>query len=437
MLIHIIPPQTKSAHWQAGAVRTASHCNLLSYAIKPYNNHKPNDRPMERWHCHPVASLTSATRPKGAKPNILNEIKKMKLLEILKGHSAKDIRPKQDIAKYLVFPYPLKGGRLWLDKKAVVPENTVLAIATRGRILDILPPGEHKLTTEILPGANAKFKLHKPDKDGKPQTNFKAFAYIVNTSQTHEFPFETYKKIRYDNEIDGKFWAKIDFSITFQISDAKKFLKSLMCEYAYLKTGEAESILRAWLSEFTTTELARISYRRTDFENHANEIETHLATKLTKLLADIGIKQTAFCISDKTLSRPTKHTNPLVQTTGQPAKPETTQSPAEPQHDEITEYAEPSPAELHSIEDITGHAEEIHITNSGQAEKTQLEVSGQAEGLHLENSGYAEEKHLENSGRAEKLYADIEARALMLEEMEARKHNAQPTASDWEGLEKW
>lgn len=383
----------------------------------------------------------------------------MKLLEILKGHSAKDIRPKQDIAKYLVFPYPLKGGRVWLDKKAVVPENTVLAIATRGKILDILPPGEHKLTTDILPGSNSKFKLHKPNKDGKPQTNFKAFAYIVNTNQTHEFPFETYKKIRYDNEIDGKFWAKIDFSITFQISDAKKFLKSLMCEYAYLKTGEAESILRTWLSEFTTTELARRPYRRSDFDNHANEIETHLATKLTKLLADIGIKQTDFCISDKTLSRPTKHTNPLIQTTDQPAKTETTQNPAEPQHDEITEYTEPSTAELHSIEDISGHAEEIHITNSGQAEefhitnsgqaeglhlensgqaeKTQLEVSGQAEGLHIANSGYAEEKHLENSGRAEELYADIEARALMLEEMEARKHNAQPTASDWEGLEKW
>ena len=365
----------------------------------------------------------------------------MKLLEILKGHSAKDIRLKQDIGKYLVFPYPLKGGRLWLDKKAVVPENTVLAIATRGRILDILPPGEHKLTTEILPGANAKFKLHKPDKDGKPQINFKAFAYIVNTSQPHEFPFATYKKIRYDNEIDGKFWAKIDFSITFQISDAKKFLKSLMCEYAYLKTGEAESILRAWLSEFTTTELARISYRRTDFENHANEIETHLATKLTKLLADIGIKQTAFCISDKTLSRPTKHTNPLVQNAEQP-----TQTP-EPQPAELNEHYG-QPAELHSIEDITGHAEKIHITNSGQAEglhlensgqaeRTQLEVSGQAEGLHIANSGYAEEKHLENSGRAEKLYADIEAQALMLEEMEARKHTAHPTAPDWEGLEKW
>ena len=238
----------------------------------------------------------------------------MGIIDLIKGRSPKDIRLKQDISMYLVFPYLLKKNRVWLDKKAVVPENTLLVFATRGKILDTLPTGEHKLTPTTLPNSSNKFKLYKPDKNGNPPANFKAFTYFINTAEMQNFKFTTYKKLHYENELDGKFWVKLDFELDLQILDPKKFLKSLMCEYAYLKTGEAEEILRDWLSEFTTTELEKIPYRKTEFETQLDEITARIAEKLSKHLSAIGVKQNALRAAEIAMSKDKKqkHKNPLM-----------------------------------------------------------------------------------------------------------------------------
>ena len=53
-----------------------------------------------------------------------------------------DIELKQDIAGYLVFPFQLKGDLVLLNHKAIVPQNCLLAFATRGRVLDYLNTGD-------------------------------------------------------------------------------------------------------------------------------------------------------------------------------------------------------------------------------------------------------------------------------------------------------
>lgn len=239
----------------------------------------------------------------------------MGIVDFFKGHSSKDIRLKQDISTYLVFPFPLKKNKVYLGKKAEVPENCVLVFCSKGKILDVLPTGEHKLGATILPNCSSKFKLYKPNKKGQEITEFKAFVYFIKTDAKKNFLFSTYKKVRYDNEIDGKFWIKSDFELDYQVSDYKKLLKSLLCEYAYLKTGEAEEIFQEWLSEFVTTELERLPYRRIDFEQRKDDVLKLLNDKLAKMLDGIGIKLDDLRILELIISKnKQENKNPLLTT---------------------------------------------------------------------------------------------------------------------------
>ena len=203
----------------------------------------------------------------------------------------KDIVLKQDISGYLVFPYPLKKDYVMLGRKAVVPEGTVLAFATKGKLLDILPQGQHTLTPAYLPLANKKFKLNKIDKYGQSPDGFYGYAYYVNLEAVKNFAFGTYKKLRYKNELDGKFWVKMEFAVNLQVSDEALFMKSLFRSLAFLKPNEAENIVEGWLSEFTTDTLQKYAFRRAEFEKpRVYEMTELLGARIQPLLKTVGLE---------------------------------------------------------------------------------------------------------------------------------------------------
>lgn len=226
----------------------------------------------------------------------------------------KDIVLKQDISGYLVFPFPLKKDFVMLGRKALVPEGTVLAFATKGKVLDFLPEGQHTLTPAYLPLANKKFKLNKIDKYGQSPDGFYGYAYFVNLKEVKNFAFGTYKKLRYKNELDGKFWARLEFAVDLQIADEKLFLKSLLKTLAFLKPNEAENIVESWLSEVVTDTLQKYAFRRAEFEKpRVFEMTELLGAKMLPSLKNVGLELLSISLLECDLSSPQKMPkNPLL-----------------------------------------------------------------------------------------------------------------------------
>lgn len=256
----------------------------------------------------------------------------------------KDIVLKQDILGYLVFPFPLKKDYVVLGRKALVPKGAVLAFATKGKVLDILPEGQHTLTPAYLPLANKKFKLNKIDKYGQSPDGFYGYAYYINMGAVQNFAFGTYKKLRYKNELDGKFWVRMEFAVNLQVSDEKLFIKSLLRTLAFLKPNEAENIVEGWLSEVVTDTLQKYAFRRAEFEKpRVYEMTELLGAKIQPLLKTVGLELLAIGLLECDLSSPQKiPKNPLlapVQTIN-PVFASDSQEPEENVQEEVYEDLE-------------------------------------------------------------------------------------------------
>lgn len=223
-----------------------------------------------------------------------------------KRKKLKNIELKQDISQYLVFPYSLKGGVVWLNHSAIVPENAILIFAGREKLLDVLQTGEHMLGAVTLPKASKKFKLYKLNKDGSVPEYFDGFAYFVNLKTVSGLTFQTYRKLKYRNEIDGKFTVKINFSVDIQVENYEDLFKGLFSEFSYLKLHETENIVRNWLSEFTTDTLQKEMYRRSDFENNISETVELLTVQVKNFAKKFGLNIENFNIIGVDVSKSKK-----------------------------------------------------------------------------------------------------------------------------------
>ncbi|MDD4816046.1 MAG: SPFH domain-containing protein [Clostridia bacterium] len=212
----------------------------------------------------------------------------MGLIAYFKKKFSKDIKTEQDISGYLVFPFKAKNNKIYLNCKAVVPQDTVLVFGSNGKTFDCLQAGETMLGAVTLPKCSKKFKLYKLNKDGSVPKDFKANAYFVSLSEHKNFEFSTYKKLKYKNEKDGKFWVDINFEIDFKVANPEKLLQFLLTQYAYLKPNESESILGDWLSDFVTTQMLKTDYMRSNFQENKAELLQVLFLKVQKNLSNIG-----------------------------------------------------------------------------------------------------------------------------------------------------
>lgn len=202
----------------------------------------------------------------------------------------KDINLEQDIDLYLVFPYKTQKNLVWINHKATIPENAELAFGYKGKVLDILPKGEFKLTAVTLPICSKKFRLAKPDKYNNIPDRFPCNVYYVSKGMKEKFEFSTKKRMRFRNIRDGKFWVGIDFYIDFQIQDVQKFMKKQLKVYSYLKYGEAEEIFANKLEKYLTKEIIRENYLLSSFEEHKEELLEILKLKTNKYLEDWGVQ---------------------------------------------------------------------------------------------------------------------------------------------------
>lgn len=223
-----------------------------------------------------------------------------------KWKHSKDIMLKQDISTYLVFPYKLKKGQVYLNKEAVVPENCLLAFSARNKLLDVLPTGNHTLGVVVLPKCSKKFKLYKKDRYGKEQKSFKCFVYYINTQPIENFNFSTCEYLKFNNSLDGKFKVLLDFVCTLKVQDPNRLFKSLFSEYSYFKQNEIENIVKMWAGEKVVGLLKKQTFYRKQFVYNNQIVIEKINTKLGEMFESVGLEMS--CLNmDKILIPKNKH----------------------------------------------------------------------------------------------------------------------------------
>lgn len=200
-----------------------------------------------------------------------------------------------DISTEPIFVYPT--NKIKLSMQAVVPKDCVLFLCDGDKILDSFFEGEHELSLANLPKCDKKFKLSKPNKDGKFQKYFFCDVYIVNKILFKYKPFKCYRKAEVLDKNVGEFKVGISGGYAFQITNPQKFLQNILCEYNHLKNKEAEKILSGYVGEFVLGEIEKTKFGIEDFLYTDNLVD-FLYERIGKKLDFLGVEFLGFDIKE-------------------------------------------------------------------------------------------------------------------------------------------
>ncbi len=200
-----------------------------------------------------------------------------------------------DISTEPVFVYPT--NKIKLPMQAVVPKDCVLFLTDGDKILDSFTEGEHELSLANLPKCDKRFKLSKPNKDGKFQKYFFCDVYIVNKILFKYKPFKCYRKAEIFDKNVGEFKVSISGGYAFQIANAQKFLQNLLCEYNHLKNKEAEKILSGYVGEFVLGEIEKSKFGIEDFL-YTDHLVDFLYERIGNKLDFLGVEFLGFDIKE-------------------------------------------------------------------------------------------------------------------------------------------
>lgn len=198
-----------------------------------------------------------------------------------------DIVPKEKHLKGFVTKFD-NVKNVKINAKLVVPNGYTFVIGKKGKALDKFDCGEHYLTFATLPIMCRKFHIDDPKKT-KEKKEFPADFYFIETG-IQQGEFETYRKVDMGTKAYGLFSTKVYGTYTYKVSDAKEFLQSLLNEYDYIKTGEAEELLSTWVNEAVVKELENQNFMINDVLANSPIIAESLKLKLSKLFSVAGLE---------------------------------------------------------------------------------------------------------------------------------------------------
>lgn len=200
-----------------------------------------------------------------------------------------------DISTEPIFVYPT--NKITLQMQAIVPKDCELFLCDGDKILDSFAEGEHELSLVNLPKCDKRFKLSKPNKDGKFPKYFFCDVYIVNKILFKYKPFRCYRKAEILDKNVGGFKVGISGGYAFQITNAQKFLQNVLGEYNHLKNKEAEKILSGYVGEFVIDEVEKSKFGIEDFL-YTDNLVNFLYEKLGKKLDFLGVEFLGFDIKE-------------------------------------------------------------------------------------------------------------------------------------------
>lgn len=204
-----------------------------------------------------------------------------------------DVEPKEKDLETLVTRSSVDVIKL--NAKVVVPENYFFIIGKKGKVYDKFEAGEYFLNYTLLPQMCRKFGIDKV-KNGESQDKIPADLYFVSR-ELRAGQFKTYRKVEMGTKAYGFFSAHVYGMYSYRVSDVKEFMQSLLNEYDYVKTGEAEDIVEAWVNEVVVSELEKQNFILDDVVKNSPIIAESLKLRVSKLFAIAGLELVSFEIT--------------------------------------------------------------------------------------------------------------------------------------------
>ena len=211
----------------------------------------------------------------------------MGIFKKIKQYFSSDITPDASKLSGFVVPYPVKRGTIKMNSKVVVPNGYAFVLGHNGRALDAFREGEYFMSPAVLPECCKKLKIHKMDKKGNIKKKFKADLYFVDL-KSYEFEFKS-AKTEMGNRAMGIFSAGSEGKVVVSVKEPKDFIASLLGEFAYLRNGEAEKIVKNWISESVTEVFRKNNFALSELISINPMIEEKTKADIGMMLSKQGL----------------------------------------------------------------------------------------------------------------------------------------------------
>mgnify|MGYP004690393829 FL=1 len=199
-----------------------------------------------------------------------------------------DINPKEDELKCLVTNYLGHNAVIKMNGKLNVPNGYEFVIGKRGKVLDKFTEGEHFFSYANLPYSCRKYRIDKIE-NGKQKDSFTCELYFVDKG-LRAGKFKTYRKVEMGTRAYGLFKAGVYGMYTYKVVNSHEFMQSLLNEFDYIKTGEAEDIVAGWVDDLVVSVLEKNNFMLTDVVANSPIIAEKLKIAIGKLFTVAGLE---------------------------------------------------------------------------------------------------------------------------------------------------
>ena len=205
---------------------------------------------------------------------------------IFSRKSKYDITP--DTKKIKSVVTKLDENLIKINAKVSVPEGYSFIIGKNGKVLDGFNSGENFFTYATLPYICRRYQIDRIV-DGHQLDSITANMYLVDMG-LRAAEFKTYRKVEMGTKAYGIFKAHVFGVYSYRVVNVREFLQSLLNQYDYIKTGEAEDILASWVEDAVVEELEKQNFIISDVIANNPKIAEAIKEKLKKLFKVIGLE---------------------------------------------------------------------------------------------------------------------------------------------------
>jgi len=190
--------------------------------------------------------------------------------------------------------YSGRRGVININSKLVVPTGYLFITGKNGHVLDRFSEGEHFFYYSNLPYACRKYKFNKK-REGKMNEKFYCQYYFINKGLMPG-QFKTYRKVVMGTKAYGIYKMNVYGMFSYRVIDCLEFLQSLLNEYDYIKTGEAEDLVNYWVGEVAVNVLEKNNFIISDVLNNNPIIAEKIRISVESLFKKIGAELVDFKI---------------------------------------------------------------------------------------------------------------------------------------------
>lgn len=175
-----------------------------------------------------------------------------------------------------------------INAKLIVPDGYVFVLGKTGKVTDIFEFGEYYFSYSNLPETCRKFHIDKIV-DGRQCDKFTANLYLIDKS-LHKGEFKSYRKVEMGTKAYGFFSVGVNGTYTYRVINTKELMQSLLNEFDYIRTGEAEDIIASWIDEIVVNELEKQNFIISDVIANDPRITECIKNKVIKLFRVAGLE---------------------------------------------------------------------------------------------------------------------------------------------------